>query len=346
MSHPKRKSGLTRSELVAIVAMITLGFALLVPFIHQQKVQSQRNFCELRQIHTAFAVLHQASQAGQFPGYKNLRAIDADGRRQPTSWVFPALPYLFPSNVQIIFDAESGKYEVAGLDQIPAGPYTEVQMKYGPDASLQTRGTAPEIFIKELVCPADRPPGSARVLARTSFVVNTGQPDVLATDDIPADWLANGMFTDQFTATGPRAKSHSIDSLNDQDGSDYTLLLSENIDAGRWTDTDEAQVGFVWVAGFVDNEPAPGRAVHRINQQIGLGDGSIRFARPSSYHPGGVNAVFCSGRTTFLNDEIEYLVFAQMLSSDDSAVMLPGSNEFALEPYRVPARTKTADQSP
>ena len=46
-----------------------------------------------------------------------------------------------------------------------------------------------------------------------------------------------------------------------------------------------------------------------------------RYARPSSNHVGGVNAVFCDGRAIFLNDSIDELTFCQLMTSKDKDCM-------------------------
>ncbi len=40
----------------------------------------------------------------------------------------------------------------------------------------------------------------------------------------------------------------------------------------------------------------------------------LAYARPSSSHPGGVNAVFCDGHLTFLNEDISYAVYTQLMT--------------------------------
>jgi prepilin-type processing-associated H-X9-DG protein len=37
---------------------------------------------------------------------------------------------------------------------------------------------------------------------------------------------------------------------------------------------------------------------------------------PSSYHPGGVNAAFLDSRVVFISDQIEPLVYAQLMTSN------------------------------
>ncbi|HEX3727860.1 MAG TPA: H-X9-DG-CTERM domain-containing protein, partial [Pirellulales bacterium] len=40
----------------------------------------------------------------------------------------------------------------------------------------------------------------------------------------------------------------------------------------------------------------------------------LGYARPSSNHPGGVNAVFCDGHLSFVNEEIPYHVYTQLMT--------------------------------
>ena len=41
-----------------------------------------------------------------------------------------------------------------------------------------------------------------------------------------------------------------------------------------------------------------------------------RFARPASTHSGGVNVVFADGHNQFLRDDIDYLVYQRLLTSN------------------------------
>ena len=138
------------------------------------------------------------------------------------------------------------------------------------------------------------------------------------------------------------------------DGLENTVLMSENVDAGNWTDTTEAKVAMVWNgAGTVNlnTEPpnlSPPDDNMRINRGIGMSEldgGNVRatanqdsnnsssssqsttFARPSSYHPGGVNMAFCDGRVQFFSDQGDYYVYCLLMSTNGQRVRLPGSNK-------------------
>ncbi len=143
--------------------------------------------------------------------------------------------------------------------------------------------------------------------------------------------------------TGEQIVKVSTSSITD--GTATTLLISENCDSGNWTNCWESRVGFVWQAGLDANGvPAPmpsnvsGSSTDNlptnistpvgyeglltINEKFGEfdnapqspGDGRLMFARPSSFHPGGVNATFCEGHVQFLADTIEYLVYCQLMT--------------------------------
>jgi prepilin-type processing-associated H-X9-DG protein len=38
------------------------------------------------------------------------------------------------------------------------------------------------------------------------------------------------------------------------------------------------------------------------------------FARPSSYHPGGLNVLFCDGHVRFMSDKIGYHVYQALMT--------------------------------
>jgi hypothetical protein len=72
-----------------------------------------------------------------------------------------------------------------------------------------------------------------------------------------------------------------------------------------------------------------------MNQLGGQGDGTIRFARPSSRHSGGVNAVLVSSAGRFFSDDTDPVVFLQMMTSDGKNVKPAGVDEPAPPPFRV-----------
>lgn len=327
-SKKRRQTGRTTRELVVAVVVVLSLALLLAPYMLQQRVSSRRNFCELRQIELARAITRFEAEQGHYPGYRS--AIYSAGRfpsdaddleaSPPIGWVYSLLPYLELPAAQ-------------EADQPTT--FRQLFLERGPSGPDDLRGRVPQdVFLRNLLCPTDPRSDGPRDQATCSFVANAGMPDAEPTEEGPLDWPANGIFLDAFSPPLFPVPPLSRAQLNDGDGSEHTLLIGENLDSGLWTDHEEAQVGLVWVPHLVDGQPDPGDQLLRINQSGGQGDGSIRFARPSSFHPGGVNVVFASQRSQFLSQEIDYIVYAQLMTTDITSVTLPGTQAPAPAPYR------------
>lgn len=288
-----------------LVLILLIGVALVsAPLLVRWRADARRNFCQYRQFKTGQAILAFENLAERFPGYREPQAIDRDGKPRAISWVFPLLPLL---------DYDKRKPNPA--------PWEHLFRKYGREGPAATRGQAPKVRISTLWCPE----GRSEQTARTFWVVNAGMPDAPPPTELAADWAANGVFFDQLRVPRVTLRAEAIEKA---DGLNQTLLLSENLDAGLWSDSAEPQVAFLWTTD------AGGPPIHAINERRGKGDGSVAFARPSSWHVGGVNAVFCSGRVQFVAEKITPVVWAQMMSSDDRGTQQPGSLQPLKPPYR------------
>lgn len=319
MSRRRNRHGLTKGEILLIVALFAAALALLVPYIYRQRLMQRRLWCESRQIEIAKAILRYDQTNGHFPGYRNLQAETAAGERVATGWVFPVLPFLGRIN-----------------EPPDSRPYQDFHREHGPSGPEGTRGLIPRKFLPELVCPANAPQDRQAKPNWLAWVVNSGLPDVPSDDGLPPDWPANGVFLDRFVQPQDPGNAVSLAYISEHDGSENTLLVSENVDAGQWTDDAEPRVAFVWVANLVNGEPNPGGVLFRINRKRGAGDGSLQFARPSSNHRGGVNAIFCDGSSRFLNEDIDYLVFCRLMTPDGAQVKEAGSAEPIGPPFRDP----------
>ena len=301
----RRRNAFTLVELLAVLAIIALLVALLLPAVQQAREAARRSNCtnNLRQLGAAVAGFEQSR--GEYPGYNNLRATLENGTRIPTGWVFPLLPYL---DHETIYAAYSSRGEQAGV-------------------------LFPQISLRVVVCPSDATIERADAAAAASYVANCGLRDAPPTLRVAGDWPTNGVFLQRFPygSNPQRVEVNRMSQTMIRDGLTGTLLLSENVDSGRWTDYQEWQVGFVWQASVsADGEAAPSGSASAppgdemfgpeellgINREFGLGGGGVSYtaARPSSFHPGGVVAVFCDGGSEFISEEIDYLVYCQLMT--------------------------------
>lgn len=320
------RRGVALREVVVVALMAGLLLLMVVLWLARSKDRSRRDLCAFRQQQTAAALIRWEGLHGHFPGYRNLQAVDANGARQSTGWAFVVLPWLGVDLKTWLADNEPE------ANRPIEGPFAHVFEEYGPEGAAATRGERPTARILQLICPADRPADDA--INPLSWVVNSGQPDAAATADIPADWTANGVFFNNFDEHAAPRPLVSLAYLQAHDGAARTLLLTENVDAGHWTDVEEAEVAFIWMARVERGRPDPGDKLLRINRLVGQGTTAMRTARPASFHPGGVNAVYASGQSEFLSQDIDYLVFTQLMTANGQQAKLAGSERPVPPPYR------------
>lgn len=178
-------------------------------------------------------------------------------------------------------------------------PYMVLPLLDRPDLAKQWAADKLEPErVPRLICPVF--PRDEETAPLLSYVVNCGKP---GDDDRPAD----GVF---FNRLLPNAPVQNRDAIAAADGLDVTLLGSENLQAGWWTDTAEADLGMVWLPELGDCS-----SINRC-RNAGQRPHQIEYARPSSNHPGGVIATFCDGHAQFLAEQIDYGVFRQFMTPD------------------------------
>jgi len=158
------------------------------------------------------------------------------------------------------------------------------------------------VRVDQLVCPSDLEWENER--GRLSYVANCGLEDAKS-NTVPPDRACNGVFHDHFNV--PPSSQVRISASDIHDGTQQTLMLSEHVAEGKWTDTGEKQIGFLW-------NP----------------DGSATYARPvagnpSSNHPGGMIVTFCDGHTYFLRDDIDFNVYAHLMTPDSHKAGVEGT---------------------
>jgi len=95
------------------------------------------------------------------------------------------------------------------------------------------------------------------------------------------------------------------------------------------TVSPELYLGFIWWP-----QQAASNSLQNINGQInaavdfadpGLGYGTdMNYCRPSSNHPGGVNMTFADGRTQYVNENIDYTVYASLMTPEGRKTNPPG----------------------
>ena len=330
MSRPasrcRIRRGLSRSEIAVLVILGLVAAVIFLPWLARSQRLARRVACSDRLKDAAGTMLFMAElrEGKELPGYANEQAVDAAGQRQKIGWAYSLLPYLNRP-----LDPSTG--QAPGPDVF--GPWHKIHQQFGRQGEDAFRGKPPADYIPALICPDDPRATRKPREAWLSFVANCGLPDAEPMDGFPADWPANGVFLERFLDHDP-SRALTAEFIAKHDGAEYTLLLSENIDAGKWTDATEAQVGFLWYPGTPQGKHDPQGPVLFINQQRGKGDGSVQFARPSSGHEKGVNVAYADGHTNFLVSELDFRIYAAQMSPDGPNAKWPGKDEPLEPPWR------------
>jgi prepilin-type N-terminal cleavage/methylation domain-containing protein/prepilin-type processing-associated H-X9-DG protein len=323
----QRAGGFTLVELLVVIAIIGTMMALLLPAVQSARESSRRSSCanNLRQL--ALATQHFEGRFRRIPGlFDNFNGQHFPSGGNPvasTTWAVQLLPDLERGSLYDIY--ESGELHAS--------------------------------FVQVFYCPSDGT--KSRTGSVTSYVANGGR-----LSSVTEQKIANGPFIDRIFAPALETlEGHWVD------GREYTLLYSENLDATlydevgwngylnvtkwerdtifvdrdhkdrswnpvfHWSNILEEQTRINMPGLNRDGQKCDPASPERYTSQTcdqlpGLHNGT--WARPSSYHSGGVNVAFAGGRVLFIRDDIDYRVYIALMTPNDKKSDAPNPN-FILE---------------
>ena len=293
----RKKSGFTLVELLVVITIIGMLMSLLLPAVNSAREAARQTQCKNNMRQCAIAAVGYESRTGKFPGYRN-----QFGTASPAvgTWVVPLL-------------SDLGRNDIADAwANGPAIPVVDVT------SGVLNFAQAPSIDL--LLCASDPP--IAQGDPELSYVINAGI-QFKASYDYELSGPSNGIAHDE----NSRVSANFVDS---HDGLTTTLLFSERMlgesSGSRWdiggqignlTHLNKTKTVFVWeapVGNSLNMAPATyPQDVAKINGGP-KGAPTATFSRPSSAHPGGVIASFGDTRTIYLNENVEYHVFVQLMT--------------------------------
>jgi prepilin-type N-terminal cleavage/methylation domain-containing protein/prepilin-type processing-associated H-X9-DG protein len=284
-AHRPRRAGFTLIELLVVIAIIAVLIALLLPAVQARRSQCVNN---MKQMGLALQNYHDA--VGAFPpGYiAASKFIDAETDTAPGwSWASMILP------------------------QLDGGPlFSAINVWLPVQAPANTTGT--QTLLSVFICPSDQ------LTLGSTFPITDGLGNTVATFS-PSSYaactgsdladVALGLNNDG-SGNGIFYRNSGVRIANITDGTSQTVLVLER----AWGDTEGTWVGAP-AGGVVLRgpfNPCPGSSFatylspclvlahcHLLNTNADTDSG---LDDPSSFHPGGANAVFGDGSVHFLRN--------------------------------------------
>ncbi|MHB1033998.1 MAG: DUF1559 family PulG-like putative transporter [Pirellulales bacterium] len=292
----RKRKGFTLVELLVVITIIGMLMSLLLPAVQAAREAARGNTCRNNQQQLGKALLNYESALQAYPGYVNKHPLSQDANGAPVSWVVPLVQYMDRA------DLTRSLKETSQTNITAANFVQEIAKQH----------------LAIMVCPSDPPQQAGGAV--TAYVVNTGIPDNPQCSR--CEGPAHGIFHNRYNPTFEPFVVVNNSSISRGDGTSTTLMISENVDATMWSNTAEQDLGFVWWPkhyrdGNDNYSPPDNESMVRINTRTGEAAGLssfIEFARPSSYHPGGVNMTFADGHTKFINEGISYAVYCRLMT--------------------------------
>lgn len=369
MRHSQRRlrPAFTLVELLVVIAIIGTLVGLLLPAVQAAREAARNNSCKNNLKQLALAIqTRDSSGSDALPGYINELGVKRSDFISRASWVVMLFPYIEQTQLAERFNNAQFVDQIPRVEDLPqlevlicpSNPATTVgqpTLSYVGNAGYRyawNRGPDSSEHSKRLSWenPAD---GVFMDLTRTAPLPN-GVP-----------WKAN--TPDVRDSTDAPVQKMTIAYIGSKgDGTSKTLMFSESLAALYWnyyddtmngndyTTTPDANFhfGFTWVQSNdavqdrrlrVNGTKAPPTYTNfadmttvAANPPIGTSTGSGETAIPgtaSSFHPGGVNVAYVGSQVSFLNDQVDPFVFAQLMTSNHKQSGLGNPPNFeSLEP--------------
>jgi prepilin-type N-terminal cleavage/methylation domain-containing protein/prepilin-type processing-associated H-X9-DG protein len=362
----KARRGFTLVELLVVISIIAVLMGLAIPAIQMAQRYARQMECANNMRNVALAVHGYELTHRVYPGYSNALLLNngktysdpLTGKKQGVSWVIPILANLDQPVLDLAWRTPVG-------GQSSGGQGAGGQGAGGQGAQTLVANQRVELKILTCPANPPTVAGGTPLcyVANCGMKDGPGTPATGGNKGMPRDWPDNGVFFDLYTGNSRIVSSQNGQSssalpqvvmttafISRGHGASFTALISENVDAGEYIDNTEAQVGMVWDAsGTVDisqNPPTLKPPDDNMRINVGVGNSELQggrvqsggtdsssgssqstvFARPSSFHVGGVNMAFCDGKVRFVSDSIDYYVYCLMMASNGSRVRKPGTN--------------------
>lgn len=324
LSPQKTRKGFTLIELLVVISIIAMLMALILPGIQNARRNARNLQCKNKVKNISLAIFNKTTTRG------GAQFISLNGQLpngQSIGWAYDILQE---------------------LDQ--KSRYDEIRRTNGGNGTTQ--------WLEVFTCPddsdSDRQPGGLSYVVNAGYIPNANwgraenSSNGFHTVDVDIDGQ-NGVSTQESQLVGSTGLiwrdsnkfKMTLDTVSNGDGSDYTLMMAENKDAGSLFSAQVSDIAFganVSDISFTGNGVTPTTTVvagpggnlalanphpslgnsaldSTIPSSANLPNGVSGVPRPSSNHAGVVNVAFASGRVSSLNSDMDVRVYLQLISS-------------------------------
>lgn len=302
MSNASRRA-MTLVELLAVMGVLTILMALLLPAVGYVRESSRRTACMNRQRQIGLGLMTHEASAQHFTGHYNL----VGGK--PTSWVVPTLPHV---EQQAVFDAWSaGEHLMPRLELIVCPSDDDDEFDLAPLSYTVNAGILDSQSYLDVAANgvfhnhADRRRAVFVGLGDISGADGASQTLLLSENKQASEWAGDGgRFTTD--ARGRRIVA--------ADGFYENPVVCE------------AHTTFVWIDPDWAESEEQFRSWHINQDRWGFETGlqvSPDQSRPTSNHPGGVVATMADGHVVFLRDSLDYWVYVALMTPDGQHARVP-----------------------
>lgn len=302
-----RKHGFTLVELLVVIVIIGMLMGLLIPAVAAARARARQTQCANNQRELGSAVTQYQTAKRHFPGFNNLIG-NSGGTDIIGSWPITLLSYIGRNDLLKVWRQGQG-FQAENVVRVDvfACPADDVQGSQ-PLSYVANCGYAPHASLS-------RTPDSPFAPPPVNFMV-VGQIQ------------KTGIFADRVPISG-RAPEITMEDI--KDGAAQTLMLAERVNDGtpgpnantrqypyfpsETKAFNKANVGFIWTENDIPGTAIPKQLYHA-----------------SSNHPSVFNAAFCDGHQKSLSNEIDGMVYQQLMTPWGQNLQIVGNPNYTQRP--------------
>jgi len=338
--NARRTRGFTLVELLVVISIIGTLVSLLLPAVQAAREAARRANCQSNQRNLGLALLGYEGAKRSFPGFVNSVGV-SDLR---ASWIVSLFPYIEENNLW-----EDWSEWDATTSSLPSPQVVDIKILVCPseaaigEAAISYCVNGGQMLID---FPYDNALAANGVFHNHYDPIATG--DYNTPKDIPKTRIGlnylgtrdggsstlmvseNVLLTSWDVVTGTNTQYSFPLSAPSLSSYPRSSPLSNPYPNAQ---TEKQYVAFCWYKDSLPADPQTyvpptyssdsASKMHFINGDrdatFNPGEIPVDYARPSSFHPGGVIVTYCDGSVSYLAEDIDYHVYRQLMTCDSNS---------------------------